>query len=559
MKIRQNLYWIVATPLLIFLGCAKQTSPTGGPKDTIPPRLITAIPEPEAINFSGRKIELTFSEHVILNNPKEQLLVTPSIGKNYEIAVKKKTVTLEAENDLLPNTTYTFNFREAVQDITEKNPVPNFQLAISTGAYIDSLSISGTVTDLLRGSKASDATVAIAQQNDTFNIFKHPATIFTKTNKQGDYRIDHLKPGKYFIYAIADKNKNLFADSRTEAYGFKKDSIHLVNDTTKLNLAMIRLDARALKVTSARPYNTYFNIRTTKNVREYKLTASDGTPLVSCFGEDQATIKLFDTIGERDSLAMNFSARDSIGNYLDTIVYAKFSRRDAKPEKFQMDAKAGLLITDKGLDATVNFSKPILEIHYDSIYFEVDSITRVQFTKDNFRWNEFTNQLSINKKLDKKLYPPPPNPDLPDTAKTKKKFRNNLNFGNGAFISIEGDSSRKSSVGFTPTNSQTLSKILYEFRTTTENIIVQLLDKNLRVLKETFHKPKGQFDELQPGEYLVRVILDRNRNQRWDPGNYLKREEPEKVVYYIEPEKKSEKITLKANWEFALAPMLITY
>jgi uncharacterized protein (DUF2141 family) len=559
MKIRQNLYWIVAMPLLIFLGCAKQTSPTGGPKDTIPPRLISAIPEPEAINFSGRKIELTFSEHVILNNPKEQLLVTPSIGKNYEIDVKKKTVTLEAEDDLLPNTTYTFNFRDAVQDITEKNPVRNFQFAISTGAYIDSLSISGTVTDLLRGSKAAEVTVAIAQQNDTFNIFKHPATIFTKTNKQGDYRIDHLKPGKYFIYAIADKNKNLFADSRTEAYGFKKDSIHLFNDTTKLNLGIIRLDARALKVTSARPYNTYFNIRTTKNVREYKLTASDGTPLVSSFGEDQATIKLFDTLGERDSLAMNFTALDSIGNYLDTLLYAKFSRRDAQPEKFQTDAKAGLLITDKGiLEATVNFSKPILEIRYDSIYFELDSLTRVQFTKDDFRWNEFTNQLSINKKLDKKLYPPLPDPEKPDTAKTKKKFRNNLNFGSAAFISIEGDSSRKSSVSFTPTNSETLSKILYEFRTT-ENIIVQLLDKTLTVRKETFNKPKGQFDDLQPGEYLVRVILDRNRNQRWDPGNYLKREEPETVIYYIEPEKKSEKITLKANWEFVLAPMLITY
>jgi uncharacterized protein (DUF2141 family) len=559
MKIRQNLYWIVAMPLLIFLGCAKQTSPTGGPKDTIPPRLISAIPEPEAINFSGRKIELTFSEHVILNNPKEQLLVTPSIGKNYEIAVKKKTVTLEAKDDLLPNTTYTFNFRDAVQDITEKNPVRNFQFAISTGAYIDSLSISGTVTDLLRGSKAAEVTVAIAQQNDTFNIFKHPATIFTKTNKQGDYRIDHLKPGKYFIYAIADKNKNLFADSRTEAYGFKKDSIHLFNDTTKLNLGIIRLDARALKVTSARPYNTYFNIRTTKNVREYKLTASDGTPLVSSFGEDQATIKLFDTLGERDSLAMNFTALDSIGNYLDTLLYAKFSRRDAQPEKFQTDAKAGLLITDKGiLEATVNFSKPILEIRYDSIYFELDSLTRVQFTKDDFRWNEFTNQLSINKKLDKKLYPPLPDPEKPDTAKTKKKFRNNLNFGSAAFISIEGDSSRKSSVSFTPTNSETLSKILYEFRTT-ENIIVQLLDKTLTVRKETFNKPKGQFDDLQPGEYLVRVILDRNRNQRWDPGNYLKREEPETVIYYIEPEKKSEKITLKANWEFVLAPMLITY
>jgi hypothetical protein len=560
MKLKKYVYWIFALPFLIYLGCAKQTSPTGGPKDTIPPRLVGSVPEAEAINFSGKKVDLNFSEFVILNNPKEQLLITPSVGKKFEVSVKKKTVTVEFENDLLPNTTYTLNFRDAVQDITEKNPVRNLQFAFSTGSYIDSLSISGTVNDLLTGTKAADATVAIATENDTFNIFKHPATFFTRTNKQGDYRIDHLKPGKYFIYAITDKNKNLFADSKTEAYGFKKDSINLKNDTAKINLAVIRLDARPLKITSARPYNTYFNIRTTKNIREYKITTLDGTRLIHSFGEDPANVKLYNTIGDKDSLAVHFTAIDSTENYLDTLLYAKFAQRDVEKEKFQMNTKPGLLVTDVAtLEAKIRFSKPILEVNYDSIYFEIDSITRVNITKNDMQWNEFTNEFTIKKRFNKASYPAPQDEETkPDTAKTKKKFLNALRLGTAAFVSVENDSSKPATLQFTPTNTQTLSKIFYDFRTS-ESVIVQLLDKDKNIVKEIFGKPKGQFDELTPGEYFIRVVIDRNKNLRWDPGDYYKREEPEKIIYYIEPEKKSERITLKTNWEFLLAPMLITY
>jgi uncharacterized protein (DUF2141 family) len=561
MTIRKKLAWIPIIPFLIYFGCAKQTSPTGGPKDTIPPRLITSVPNAEAVNFSGKKIDLNFSELVLLNNPKEQLLITPAVGKNYEITVKKKTVTIEFEKELQPNTTYTLNFRDAIQDITEKNPIKNFQFALSTGAYIDSLSISGKITDLLRGTRAADATVAIAPHNDTFNILRHPATIFTRTDKEGNYRIDHLKPGNYFIYAIADKNKNLFADTRTESYGFRKDSLILTRDTSKIDFGLLRLDARPLRVTSARPYNTYFNIRTTKNIREYKLTSVDGSPLVYSFAENQANVKLFDTIGEKDSIAFNFTAMDSIANYLDTLLYAKFSRREAEPEKFQMEVKPGLLITDKGtLDATLTFTKPVAKILYDSIYFEVDSLTRVSFQKEDFQWDQITNKLTIRKRFDRNLYPKLPDPELksPDPANTTKKMRNRLVFGKAAFISIEADSTKKTNADFAQSNSETLSKILYEFRTT-ETLLIQLLDRNYNVAQEIYNKPKGQFENLQAGEYMVRVIIDRNKNQTWDTGSYYKREEPEKIIYYIEPEKKSEKITLKSNWEFVLAPMLITY
>ncbi|HZB12634.1 MAG TPA: Ig-like domain-containing protein, partial [Chryseolinea sp.] len=86
MKILKHSHWIFY--FLFALSCARQTAPTGGPKDSIPPTLITSIPKAGQINFKGNSIELTFSEPIFLNNPKDELLITPAIGKEFDIEAK---------------------------------------------------------------------------------------------------------------------------------------------------------------------------------------------------------------------------------------------------------------------------------------------------------------------------------------------------------------------------------------------------------------------------------------------------------------------------------------
>jgi uncharacterized protein (DUF2141 family) len=563
MNLKRNLHWLLY-PLFV-ISCAKQTSPTGGPKDTIPPVLVRAIPPNEAINFKGRSIELEFSEMIVANNPKEQLIITPSMGKDFEVKARKNSLILEFKNAFKDSTTYTFNFRETIQDITEKNPVRNLQLAISTGTYIDSLSISGNIYDLTKGKEVSEATVAIHTKNDTFSILKHPATYFTKTDKKGNFKIDHLRPDIYYIYALEDRNRNLFADSRTEPYGFLKDSINLTKDTARISIPLVHLDARPLKLTSARPYNTYFNIRTTKNLKNFTLKAEDNSLLHYSFGEDQANIKLYNTFDNIDSLGVNVIAEDSIGNKLDTLIYAKFSNREVTPEKFDASLKSTSILADKGLlNAVITFSKPISEINFDSLYFQLDSLTRISFEKNDLSWEQQHNTLTINKTLDKKLFAKEPEeteqaPVAKRPSPSKKSAKSNLLYsGKASFISIDGDTSKKFTQTITPLRTEDLSMIIFDIKTSHKNFIVQLLDKNLKVLRQVSNKSKGQFEDLEAGEYMLRVVIDTNLNNVWDAGNYLARQEPERMIYYKD-EKGSMTIPLKTNWEFELSPMLINY
>ncbi len=575
MNLKQLLPWPIVFLFALAFSCARQTSPTGGPKDTIPPVLIKSVPPNEALNFNGNKIQLEFSEYVNLNSPKEQLIVTPTIGKDYEITLRRNIVTIEFEEPLLENTTYTFNFREAIQDITERNPAENLSLAYSTGDYIDSLSVDGVIYDITTGKPVKDATVALHVHNDTFNIFLHSPTYFTKTDKDGNFNISHLKPATYLAYAFNDKNRNLIVNSRSEAYGFKSELIELTENVQDVSIPLVRLDAGPLQLTSARPYNTYFNLRTSKNLRTFSLTAVDSSQLSFSFGDDQANIKLYQTT-ELDSFQIRLVAIDSISNTIDTTVYAKFQPRNFTPEKFGVSLSASSLLAQTGeLQATLQHSKPIRSINYDSLYFQADSLTRIHFTPDDLSWDSLKRTITLKKKLNPELFPSnaasntarsgsrlqrSTTPVVDTTQQSRPVPINELYFGLATFISVENDSSAVLKKTVKPTLPEELAIINIDIRTDEKSFLVQLLDNNLKVLNQIPNQRRTIFRNVIPGNYQIRLIIDKNDNGRWDPGNYFENIEPEPIIYYQAPDGTTSVKGVKANWEIGTdGEMFITY
>lgn len=563
MNITKNLYWVI---YFIFLvgACAKQTSPTGGPKDTIPPRPVKVTPMAGSTNFQSDNIAVEFTELIQANNAREEILITPSIGNEFELVIRRNIARLDFNAPLDSNTTYTVNFRESIQDITERNPVRNLQIAFSTGSYLDSLSIEGYVYDMFTGLPVNDATVAIHAPNDTFSIFDHVPQFLTKTNKKGYYRIDNLKHGSYYPYAFTDKNRNLKVDSRSEAYGFFANPIVLSTDTSAIDLYLIRLDARPLTLTSARPYNTYFNIKTNKNLKTFRMESSSEEHLSYGFGTDRSNILLYNTLHVTDSLEIRFVGEDSIGFSIDTTLFATFSTRQVTPERFSTAIEKTTLLSTKGqLAATITFTKPITSINFDSIYFQYDSATRYGFLPEHVEYNEPTKLLTLARTIppetppadpvDARLGPPSRDQQSPATKKITE-----LVLGHGAFISADTDTSARISQKVQSLSSQNLAWIIFDIRTSAPSYIVQLVDRSGKLIQQKRNTANGQFEDLSPGEYRLRVVIDSNANGVWDPGNYYNKTEPEKIFYYHD-ERGKMSITTKANFEIQLAPMWITY
>lgn len=77
-----------------------------------------------------------------------------------------------------------------------------------------------------------------------------------------------------------------------------------------------------------------------------------------------------------------------------------------------------------------------------------------------------------------------------------------------------------------------------------DNAFAELLDGTERVVQ---HVPvtDGGFDMMNvlPGTYYVRLVKDRNGNDRWDTGNYAEHLQPEEVYYY------PKRLNLRRNWD----------
>jgi uncharacterized protein (DUF2141 family) len=578
---RISLYLI--TLVILISSCAKQTSPTGGPKDTIPPHLLTTIPKQNQINFKGSSVQLTFDEYIDVDNPKEKILITPNIGKDYEVSVKKKTVTVEFETPLKDSTTYSINFRESVRDITEKNPAENLKIAFSTGTYIDSLIIKGKTTDPLTNKPIKDITVAL-YEIDTFNVFKHKPSYITKTNDKGVFNLENLKPGTYYLYAFDDKNRNLIVDTKNESFGFKELPVSLSTNLEDERIDLIRLDYRPIRLVNAKPYNTYYNIKFSKAIHRYTLT-SDKDSIYTMVSTDGSNIKVYHTFAE-DSIPARLQAFDSVNQKIDTVLYIKTSKAKPTPEEFSISIKDWKLSQQKGiLQGTIIPNKPIKSILFDSIYYRIDSVNTITLEANDFTWNQDLKQYHVRKKLDRSLHTTDPprttsantpsrQPQQPAPQNSDRKQKGNrakqqtqepvgisaepftINFGNGSFLSIENDSSRAFSEKIKPLTQEETGIIKVTAQTGYSSFLIQLLDKDFKILQTVKNQHSVSFEDLRPGDYQIRFVLDINNDGMWTPANFLQRKESEPISFYHN-EKKIPIITLKANWE--VGPLLINF
>lgn len=527
------------------IGCANQTSPTGGPQDKTPPQLVRSLPTHNQKNFKGNKVELVFNEAVQLREAKEQIIITPSPGKEITFSAKKNTVTIEPETKWKDSTTYSIIFREGVRDLTEANPALNLKLAFSTGAYIDSLSMSGSVHEALSEKIPENITIAI-YQSDTFDIFKHIPSYFTKSNKLGRFRIENLKNGAYYIYAFDDKNKNLKVESTNEKYGFISSPIDLQSNKDSLTIALVALDARPIKLNSVRGNQQITTARFNKGITDYTAQLNKQHSTSSFYGANHSEILFYHylPILKGDSIPVQLKAVDSLNQKFDSLIYLKESENKYSKDKFTVsigepafDFESSTIV----IDGKVN--KTIKKFTLDSLKINVDTLFSIPVAQNEIEADSINHTFRITKKIDRK--------SIPSQIKSLE-----IKYNKAFLISNEGDSSKQVKAEVTLYNAEELGILSVEIRTTTSDFGVELLSAENKIIASFKNKSKHVFKNLIPREYKIRAYIDSNRNGKWDPGNIHKREEPEKTYFYQTPEKKYS-FPIRANWE--LGPLMLTF
>lgn len=528
---------LFSTILLALAGCANQTSPEGGPKDLRPPRLLRSDPAHNQTNFKGQTIELTFNELIKLKDPQEEIVIVPSVGKGTQFKVKGTKLLITPKTKWADSTTYSINFREGVQDVTESNIAQNLQLAFSTGPDIDTLKVSGLVKDVFKEEPPEKITVALYSA-DTFNIFNHEAIYFTRSLKNGSFTLSNLKAGTYTLYAFDDKNKNRKVDSRNEKYGFLPERLVLNHDNIdSLELYLYLVDSRPLRLASTRALAEVNTIRFNKPIESYTLAGKQKS--VHFLANDPSEITAY-YLGKPDSLSYHLTATDTLGQKVDTTIYLKRDKRKKIQEKFTINIGDPVFVKEeKQLTATINFSKPIIRINPDSIVIRPDTATSYPLPEKALQYDSAKRLAKINWVLADSL-----------PAKTKIFFRPT------AFVSIDNDTSKADSKPIEELNLENTGLLTFDIQTKEPAFICELLNSNGTVAATFANQRKYTFKYLPPETYRLRVIIDTNKNGKWDCANILTNTPAERVIYYKGTNKKGD-ITMRANWE--QGPLLFVF
>jgi hypothetical protein len=212
-------------------GCANIIPPGGGPRDTIAPRLINALPKDSSLNTQGKKIVLTFDEYVELKEVTENLVVSPLPKNSPFVESKLKTVTIKLKDSLEPNTTYSFDFGNSIRDINEGNPARNFTYVFSTGTVIDSNSFSGKVMMAETGKVDSTLIAVLYKNTNDTAVFKERPRYIAKVKGDGTFKFKNLPKGNFALFAIENDYTKKYDDS-TKTFAFA-DSLTVISNNNK--------------------------------------------------------------------------------------------------------------------------------------------------------------------------------------------------------------------------------------------------------------------------------------------------------------------------------------
>ncbi len=206
------LQWVLMSAIsLCLFGCAQISSPTGGPVDEDPPKVVEMVPYTDQINVRPSSLRISFDEFVALKNPQQQLVISPPIPTKPTFRIRGKEVQLEMDAAAFQDsTTYVFSFGKGIVDLHESNPAVDLKWAFSTGPTIDSLALNGRVLDRMTGEVQGGLRILLFQdpfELDSILTGSLPDAIGV-TNEEGMFEIDHLSRGHFFPLALDDLNSN---------------------------------------------------------------------------------------------------------------------------------------------------------------------------------------------------------------------------------------------------------------------------------------------------------------------------------------------------------------
>ena len=520
---------IVLLFTLAFTDCAKKGNPSGGLKDTIAPVIVRSAPENFTTNFDNNEIRITFNEFIKLKDVSKELIISPPL--KYTPIITPLSVSKQLKVKLLDtlreHTTYSFNFGNSIVDNNEGNIFPNFKYVMSTGSFIDSLTLKGTVIDALLPETKFPTTVALYEVDESYTdsmvFLEKPMYISTTVDESNTFEFTNLKEGTYQLIALQEENRNYTFQPKTDKIGFYKDLITLPTDSVfEVKLFKEIPDFKATRPKLESKNRISFGYEGVGEGYELTLQTQMDADFEYQFLKEPEKDTLnfwFKPPVTKDSLVFITSYKEEV---LDTAT-VRFRELFADSLRVSSINAGGVSIKDtlqlKANTPLVNISEAQISI-VDKDTLAVPFTTRIN-SKKNAAELIFDKQEEQNYSI-----------TLLEGALTDY-------FGNVSDSTVVRQSIKAAS------EYATLQLTLANANDFP--FMVELINEKFEVAKQQYitQNEPVLFEYIKPGNYFIRLVFDENKNKIWDPGHFLSKRAPEKIVYY------PSKIELRANWSWS--------
>lgn len=603
---------VVLFATMLLCRCATVGTPTGGPRDTLPPVIVNLTPDNFSVNrpLTGHKpIYIEFDEFIQIKDQQKEFFTSPAMKKKPLVTMRGRGIVVQLRDTLAPNTTYSLNFGSALRDNNEGNPLHSMRYVFSTGDRIDSMVLSGYTADSYKADSVSKSYIWFFPVDSVAEVVDYDSTIFNykpaqiaRAETNGIFIAQNLKPIPYRIYAMQDKNDNQMYEPGVDQIGFLDATYN-----------PIELPDFAIWYDSLRRYYSaepqlYFRMFTDKAFRrqilqEQKRPLQHKAELYFAAAHPRIEEIRFDSIASdrviiepltvgKDTLALWFNVpseqlpdtirgevtyfKHDTANILQRVSEElKLSWRKIESKEEEKERERRERERRKAEAAGEEYEEPEVENP-----FKHTLATSGEVNPEEHLWVEFDYPLT---RLDSTVVrltrtpteyegeePPAAEPCavhfLRDTAKLRRyQVRSDWETGYdyelmipaGAFGDVAGQQNDTITGRYTVANPEKFAilKIQLTGGDPSKRYIVQQLDATGKMKQEkrnlTTASGVVQFNYVQTGEIQVRLVEDTNGNGQWDTGNIVERRQPERTELYINEEGESLFAT-KANWEIEL-------